>query len=1008
VAESLGTATLFLTTKDQGLVAGLKAAKTKSSAIMQGIGRAGKTMTRKLTLPIVAAGAASIHMAADFNDSMSKIVGLVGVSSKQVEGFKKVILKLGPETAKSPKELADAMFFITSAGLRGKKAVEALTISAKASAAGLGETKVVADAMTSAINAYGAGNLTAAQAGDILVATVREGKAEASAIAPVLGNILPIASELGVGFEEVGGSIAQMTRIGMSAANAGTALQSVMSGLLRPTQASADKLKSVGLSAAGLREQLAKKGVISVLQTLNDKFDGNVEAMGQVFPNVRALKGALALAGKAGKSTAGVFDGVKNSTGALNTAFEVAGEDASFKFKQGLVNLQVAGIKAGNILLPMAVSIAAGISKVAQAFSNLSPGAKKFVIVALLIVAALGPMIGLVMNLILVVKGLAIALGFLAANPAVLLLLAVVAIAVGLIYAYKHSEKFRAAVKAVGNALKTALYAVGAFAKGFKDKIVGAFKAVISFLKGNWKTIAIIISGPFAPLVALATDAFGIRSKLIAAFNAVVGAVKGAMGRVVSAIRGIKGAATGAAVAVGKGAWNGIKRGLAAIGGLYGWVWGKVSGALSNLASSMYSGALAIGRGMADGIIAGLGDLGGRLASAAISKLSAAKDKVLGWAGIKSPSRLFAKEIGEPLALGIADGVKKKGKKVAATLTGVVRAAINDAKQNATTLAGSIADTLGSAIDESTRRKLAVYDSGPTGQALKRLQDQLDQEATAAQKADLEAAVAGAETEEEKQDALAALRRWGMEQERDRLAAELEMEKSKVQEAADARKLAVEQGLADLTDALNRGHLTQAEYTQKVQELIAAQAPEYKNLGALLGDSQARGYIDTYNALLAQAGLTQIMGKTTGSGVDLGVVDPRTAAKAELQGILKKLIGRATSKSSPGGKTITKAEATPINAIKARIKALGLADGGLVQGALGRDRAGLFALSNGEGVFRASAMEGMQRYFEKGGSSGAIAINFNGPVIGAGDTRTLGRELARIIQPELNRRVALA
>ena len=105
-------------------------------------------------------------MAADYQSSMQKINGLVGISQKQVNAWSDDILELGKTLPQSPKDLADAMFFITSAGLRGKTALDALKQSAKASAAGLGETKVVADAVTSAMNAYGKKNLSAAQATD--------------------------------------------------------------------------------------------------------------------------------------------------------------------------------------------------------------------------------------------------------------------------------------------------------------------------------------------------------------------------------------------------------------------------------------------------------------------------------------------------------------------------------------------------------------------------------------------------------------------------------------------------------------------------------------------------------------------------------------------------------------------------------------------------------------------------------------------------------------------------
>ena len=105
----------------------------------------------------------------------------------------------------------------TSAGFEGKEALDVLEASAKAAAAGLGETKQVADAVTSAVNAYGIENLSAARSTDILVATVREGKAEADSIAGALGQVLPAASELGVEFAELGGTIAALTRIGLGA-----------------------------------------------------------------------------------------------------------------------------------------------------------------------------------------------------------------------------------------------------------------------------------------------------------------------------------------------------------------------------------------------------------------------------------------------------------------------------------------------------------------------------------------------------------------------------------------------------------------------------------------------------------------------------------------------------------------------------------------------------------------------------------------------------------------------
>ena len=191
-----------------GDVSGLQNSLTTASAAMKKAGKSltsvGKSMSMSITAPLVAAGTAAFNLHKGFEASMAKITGLVGVASDQVKEWSSDILKLAPQLGKAPKELADALFFVTSAGIKGAEAMDVLTASAKASQAGLGETQVIADLVTSAMNAYGKANLSAGEATNILVASVREGKAEASALAGAMGQVLPIASEMGVSFDQVG------------------------------------------------------------------------------------------------------------------------------------------------------------------------------------------------------------------------------------------------------------------------------------------------------------------------------------------------------------------------------------------------------------------------------------------------------------------------------------------------------------------------------------------------------------------------------------------------------------------------------------------------------------------------------------------------------------------------------------------------------------------------------------------------------------------------------------
>ncbi len=339
-------------------------------------GRAGKGFNQSIggtargigrNVAIIGAAAAGVGVVtgkafSSFEQSLDRVVGLAGGARESVSKMGDEILKLAPTVAKSPQELADTLYFVASAGVAASEQMDVVELSAKAAASGLGETQSVADAVTSAMNAYGSSVVDAANATDVLVNTVKFGKGEAASFAPVIGNVAAIAAELGVSFEEVGAALAAQTRLGISAETASVQLQATFSSLLKTTPKAEKALKGVGLSSAGLRQQLKEKGLLSVLETLKSSFAGNTAEMAKAFPNIRALRGLLALVGKNAASTRQVFDGMRDSTGALGTAFDAVSKDEAFRFQQTLSALKVTGIRLGGLLAPVASSLARGAS----------------------------------------------------------------------------------------------------------------------------------------------------------------------------------------------------------------------------------------------------------------------------------------------------------------------------------------------------------------------------------------------------------------------------------------------------------------------------------------------------------------------------------------------------------------------------------------------------------------------------------------------------------------------
>jgi hypothetical protein len=241
----------------------------------------------------------------------------------------------------------------------------------------------------------------------------------------------------------------------------------------------------------------------------------------------------------------------------------------------------------GTLLLPV-------ITKVANAMANLAGYFETHTTLAKVLTIAVGALGGVLLVASVATKIMAASQVLLniamSANPIGVVILALVALGVGLKVAWGHSETFRNIVTGTWNAVKN-----------------GA-EAVLGFFRANWPIIATLISGPFAPIVALATNAFGIRSALVGAFNGIKGAVAGLVGDIVDFWRELPGRIAGA-ISAGAGK---VKD---AVLGVFSHLPGFVKKALG--ISSPSTVFMSIGEAIISGAVKGIQNKAGDLVSAA-------------------------------------------------------------------------------------------------------------------------------------------------------------------------------------------------------------------------------------------------------------------------------------------------------------------------------------------------------------------------------------------------------
>ena len=335
-----GAAYVELTVENSALIRGLKAAQTKLKNFSRSVTAAGKKLlgiSAILAMPFI--GGAKTF--ADFEQQMANVSTMLDEPAKHMDSFKKGIRKMSVEFGEGTDTLAKGLYDILSASIAPAMALDVLAVSAKAAKAGLTDTGVAADAITTILNSYRLSADQAQSVSDLLFATVKKGKTTFAELAPSIGMVASTAASANVPLEELGAAIATMTRNGVKTDNAVTALTSIIAAFLKPSKEAAAYAKSLGfeMSSATLKAE-GLQGVFERIKKLPP------DAISRLFPKIRALRGVLpALRNMQG--FAADIELMKNRAGMTETAFAKMSKTLSMAFNKlkqaGLLALSVIG-----------------------------------------------------------------------------------------------------------------------------------------------------------------------------------------------------------------------------------------------------------------------------------------------------------------------------------------------------------------------------------------------------------------------------------------------------------------------------------------------------------------------------------------------------------------------------------------------------------------------------------------------------------------------------------------
>lgn len=438
---------------------------SKSFQIGSALTGMGKVLSTAVTLPLLGIAATSIKVGNEFQAQMSRVQAIAGATGGELDKMKAQAIELGAKTAFSAKEAAQGMENLASAGFQVNEIMDAMPGVLDLAAVSGGDVAASSEAMASSLRAFG---LEAGQAGhvaDVFARAAADTNAETVDMAEAMKYVAPVAHSMGLSLEETAASIGIMADAGIKGSQAGTTLRGALSRIAKPTKAMVKSMDQLGVSfydANGkmipLREQIAQLKTATAGLTQEERNRHLVTLYGQ-----NSLSGMLALLDAGPEKLDKMTNALINSDGAAREMAETMQDNLASKIEQMGGAFESAAIVIQQILEPALTKVVGGITKLIEAFLNMSPVGQKMVVIFAGMVAALGPLLLIAGTVITTMVKLRIAIQFL--GPAFMGTMGTIALVVAAFYAlvavfmiaYTKSEKFRNFIDSLAPAIKKGL-----------------------------------------------------------------------------------------------------------------------------------------------------------------------------------------------------------------------------------------------------------------------------------------------------------------------------------------------------------------------------------------------------------------------------------------------------------------------------------------------------------------------------------------------------------------------
>ena len=470
---------------------------SKLDAVSEKIGNVGAELTKKVTAPIVAVGAASVKAFTEVDEGMDTIVEKTGATGQALEEMQNIARDLAT-TIPTTFEIAGAAVgeVNTRFGLMGDELEDLSTKFIEF--ADLNNTDVSAsiDSVQAAMAAF---NIDSSKAGDVLDILNKAGQDSGITMDALSNSLLSNAAsltEMGFGLESAAGLIANLEKNGVDSSAA-------MAGLKKAfANATAD--------GKTMEEALAE------LESTMQSADSNTEAY-QAALDLFGNKAGPQLAKAIQEGRLSLDEASNAVTGygdSVSSTFE-ATQDPIDQFQVNMNKIKLVGEDIVNSAAPLITDVmekmGQAIQKVSDAWNSLDEGQKEAVIQIALVAAAIGPVLSVLSSVIGTISTISSAIGsFITFLPTIGAALS----GVGAVITGTVIPAIGAAIAAILPVLP--IIAAVAAAIAAVILVVKNWGAITDWLSEKWNLLTTFLSEKTAQIQTFFTEHLGIIGEMIA------------------------------------------------------------------------------------------------------------------------------------------------------------------------------------------------------------------------------------------------------------------------------------------------------------------------------------------------------------------------------------------------------------------------------------------------------------------------------------------------------------